>query len=310
MASGTPGPVRVRGRWRRAVWGGVLSLALPGLGQVYARSWTLGLALLCVQFGLGAAAFGLTRAEPSPDAVLLFVLLVSAAALFHLGCAVDAARRIRNGAEAPPFRWFRSTWIAAGAAIALNLGIGAVLPAGWRTFSIPSSSAMPSLLVGDTVVADTRHGAAVPEYGDTIVFKLPRDPRIDYIKRVVGLPGDRIQMIGGQLVINGQTAARQPDGVLEWTDGGKPLTLQRYIETLPGGMRHPILKFADDQPLDNTPLFVVPDGHVFTLGDNRDNSLDSRVLSRVGYVPIGNIVGRAITVVWAQDRSRIGTVVP
>jgi signal peptidase I len=139
------------------------------------------------------------------------------------------------------------------------------------------------------------------------VFKLPRDPSMDYIKRIVGLPGDRIQMKGGQLFINGVQVPRRPDGDFI-TDGdeGPRMMLKRYIETLPASegsepKQHFILKADDNQPLDNTQEYKVPDGMVFAMGDNRDNSLDSRVLNAVGFIPVENLVGRAEFLFFSVD---------
>jgi signal peptidase I len=125
------------------------------------------------------------------------------------------------------------------------------------------------------------------------VFKLPRDTGIDYIKRIIGLPGDRIQMKEGQLYINGAEVQRIPAGEYTATGEGPPVLLKRYIEVLPNGVRHYILKASDEGPLDNTSEYKVPPNDVFAMGDNRDNSLDSRVMNAVGYIPVENLVGRA-----------------
>jgi signal peptidase I len=135
-----------------------------------------------------------------------------------------------------------------------------------------------------------------PQRGDVIVFKLPRDPSVDYIKRVVGLPGDRIQVRDSVLYINDQPVKREriEDYVSE--EGGVPLRQLQYIETLPNGVRHRIIQISENGPLDNTDVYVVPAGHFFMMGDNRDNSLDSRVAEArggVGFVPAENLVGRA-----------------
>ena len=187
-------------------------------------------------------------------------------------------------------------------------------------FNIPSGSMIPTLLVGDFLfVAKYSYGysrysfpfgfppfegrifGSLPKRGDVAVFKLPRDNSTDYIKRIVGLPGDRIQMKEGRLYINGDELPRDPDGDYTATGDGPPMLLRRYIETLPNGVKHPILKADDNQPLDNTQEYHVPDGYVFAMGDNRDNSLDSRVLNAVGYVPVDNLVGRAEFIFFSID---------
>ncbi len=187
-------------------------------------------------------------------------------------------------------------------------------------FNIPSGSMIPTLLVGDYLfVSKFSYGYSrfslpfspplfsgrifgrVPDRGDVAVFKLPRDNSTDYIKRIVGLPGDRIQMRGGQLYINGAIVPREPAGTYVADGDGTQMMLKRYIETLPNGVKHPILKASDDGPLDNTQEYKVPEGNVFAMGDNRDNSLDSRVLNAVGFVPIENLVGRAEFIFFSAD---------
>lgn len=181
-------------------------------------------------------------------------------------------------------------------------------------FNIPSGSMKPTLLVGDylfvnkpaygysqhsfpfsAVPIEGRVGptASKPRRGDVIVFKLPSNPRIDYIKRVVGLPGEQVQVINGELFINRERVPRKPLGIRQVENGGRMVPMVEYIETLPGNVKHRIYEESDNKALDNTQEFVVPEGHYFVMGDNRDNSQDSRVQSLVGFVPYENIVGRA-----------------
>ena len=123
-----------------------------------------------------------------------------------------------------------------------------------------------------------------------VVFKLPRDNSTDYIKRVVGLPGDELQMIAGVLHITGAPVERET--VDQWVDDDG-IRYDRFRETLPNGITYMTLDRDPNGPEDNTQLYQVPEGHYFMMGDNRDNSQDSRVLSAVGYVPFENLVGRA-----------------
>lgn len=191
----------------------------------------------------------------------------------------------------------------------------------FEPFNIPSGSMIPTLLVGDYLFVSkfsygySRHSlplspdlgqgriwGAMPERGDVAVFKYPRDNATDYIKRIIGLPGDRIQVIRGVLHINGEPVKRELVGDFVAEGDGPRLRMRRFKETLPGGRSHFILEFSDDQPSDNTPEFVVPDGHVFAMGDNRDNSQDSR-FPDVGFIPFDNLVGRAEILFFSTDGS-------
>jgi signal peptidase I len=190
----------------------------------------------------------------------------------------------------------------------------------FEPFNIPSGSMVPTLLIGDYVFVSkfsygySRYSMPLspdlfsgrifyrePQRGDVAVFRLPRDPSVDYIKRIIGLPGDTVQMKDGQLYINGKEVARKADGGYLYTGDGPAVEARRYTETLPNGVAHHILKFGDDEPLDNTPLYKVPPGHIFAMGDNRDDSEDSRVMDAVGFVPIENLVGHAEMVFFSVD---------
>jgi signal peptidase I len=143
-----------------------------------------------------------------------------------------------------------------------------------------------------------------PERGDVVVFKLPTDNSTDYIKRVIGLPGDRIQMKAGNLYINDQLVPRKRiQDYLYQEVNGTVTPLAQYIETLPSGRQHLIIKMGDNGPLDNTAVYNVPPDEYFMMGDNRDNSQDSRVLSAVGYVPAQNLIGRAQFIFFSTDGS-------
>ena len=172
----------------------------------------------------------------------------------------------------------------------------------FEPFRIPSSSMMPTLLIGDFIfvnkftyglrlpVINTKILAVgEPERGDVVVFRLPSDPSTNYIKRLVGLPGDRVDYVNRRLYINGEPVGREPKG--KYDGIGQPGATV-YLETL-GGLDHDILLMPGRGSLEGT--FVVSEGHFFMMGDNRDNSRDSRYPG-VGLVPEQNIVGKAVRI--------------
>lgn len=186
----------------------------------------------------------------------------------------------------------------------------------FQPFNIPSGSMKDTLLIGDYIfVSKYSYGysrysfpfapdmfrgrifSAKPERGDIAVFKLPRDPSVDYVKRVIGLPGDKIQMIDGVLNINGIAVPKvRLEDEIATDEFGQTTRVARYRETLPNGVSYTVLDLDPHGFFDNTQVFDVPPDHYFMMGDNRDNSTDSRVLGAVGYVPLENFVGRAAMV--------------
>jgi signal peptidase I len=172
----------------------------------------------------------------------------------------------------------------------------AALPNLFRQLRIASGSQIPTLLAGDQVFysnferlyprQDVRHG-------DMVAFRLPKDKSTIYSERVVGLPGDRVQMIDGLLHLNGVPVKRERVDDYIDSESGSQQPIKRWRETLPNGVSYETLDLQDGWLLDNTQVYTVPVGHFFGMGDNRDNSTDSRVLSAVGYVPFDNLVGRA-----------------
>ena len=183
----------------------------------------------------------------------------------------------------------------------------------FEPFSIPSGSMKPTLLVGDYLFVNKpaygysrysfpfglaplqgRVWEGEPKRGDVVVFKLPTNTYVDYIKRVIGMPGDTVQVMRGRLYINGELVHREAIGHKQVSNvEGHEYNVIEYLETLPGGATHSIYEESDMKSLDNTPLYTVPEGHYFMMGDNRDHSQDSRVRHAVGFVPFENFVGRA-----------------
>ena len=210
---------------------------------------------------------------------------------------------------------FIKTIIIAGA---LALGFRSLL---FEPFNIPSGSMIPTLLVGDYLFVskysygysrysfplslapfDGRIFEMPPERGDVAVFRQPQNETIAFIKRIVGLPGDRIQVVNGVLRINDVAVKRDRKGFATASDGYNVIRFAVYQETLPNGKSYMIQERSDDDLLDNTNVFLVPEGHYFMIGDNRDNSRDSRTTS-VGMVPAENLVGRAERLFFSHNSS-------
>lgn len=193
-----------------------------------------------------------------------------------------------------------------------------------EAYYVPSGSMLPSLLIGDQLLVTkypygySRYSLPVPlapasqerllgklpQRGDVVVFRLPRDPSQTYVKRVVGLPGDRVQMREGRLWLNGKMMPLRPAGLgpME-TESGVVVTAPRYVETL-GGREHSIFKLRWSGELDNTQEFVVGQDQLFVMGDNRDDSADSRIAPAaggVGLVPVENLVGRVDAIIGSWD---------
>ena len=182
----------------------------------------------------------------------------------------------------------------------------------FQPFTIPSGSMIPSLLVGDYLfvskysygysnysipfnpkIIEKRVFSKYPKRGDVAVFKLPTNTKVDYIKRIIGLPGDKIQVVNGKLIINGKKLKLEKSDNFNYTDRrGNDIIIPRYKEYIDENV-HDIIDILSNSKGDNTQIYIVPEGHYFMMGDNRDNSLDSRFMSQVGYVPYENLVGKA-----------------
>lgn len=207
-----------------------------------------------------------------------------------------------------------------------TLGVAIVIAMGFRSFlfepfNIPSGSMIPTLLVGDylfvskysygysrysfpfgAVPFDGRALAGDPERGDVVVFRLPSNVSVDYIKRIVGLPGDTVQLKDGSLYINETLIKRQSLGKKMISLGYRDVEVEEFEEVMDNGKSYVIREFSNSDQMDNTPLFKVPEGHYFMMGDNRDRSKDSR-FADVGYVPYENLIGRAEFMFFSVDQS-------
>jgi signal peptidase I len=196
----------------------------------------------------------------------------------------------------------------------------------FEPFNIPSGSMIPTLQVGDYLFVwkpsygfsrfsfpfsphlfDGRILYSAPRRGDVAVFRFTRDTSVDYIKRIVGLPGDKVQVRDGRLFLNGVEVPRTEEGDYVAVDEHRnELQGRLYSETLPGSngrapVVHPILRLTDEGMQNNTPEYTVPAGYFFAMGDNRDDSADSRFMDDLGYVPIENLVGRAEMIFFSFD---------
>ena len=210
---------------------------------------------------------------------------------------------------------FVKTILIAGA---LALGFRSLL---FEPFNIPSGSMIPTLLVGDYLFVskysygysrysfpfgvapiDGRIFESQPERGDVAVFRQPKNETVAFIKRIVGLPGDRIQVTDGVLRINDAPVNRSKKGIATATDGYNVIKFVVYEETLPNGRSFVTQERSDNDMLDNTSVYEVPPGHYFMMGDNRDNSRDSRAAS-VGMVPAENLIGRADRLFFSHNGS-------
>lgn len=223
----------------------------------------------------------------------------------------------------------RSVWRGAAEICGAVLIILAAKTAIAEPFYVPSASMEPTLLIGDELVAakyaygystaslpapltlaeSGRLFGALPARGDVVVFRWPGDRSQVWVKRVIGLPGDRIALRDGQVFINGEAATLQPDGVgiAHAPDGQQQA--QRLIETLPGGREHAIFKMTDIPSLDTIAEFTVPPGRLFVMGDNRDDSADSRIPVKeggVGLLPVDDLMGRVGTIVGSFDLQMTG----
>jgi len=192
----------------------------------------------------------------------------------------------------------------------------------FEPFHIPSSSMKPNLLIGDYVfVAKYSYGYSrysfpfglplfegrfwqkdQPKRGDISVFRLPSNPKINYIKRIIGLPGDKIQMQKGHLYINGEEISKKEDGIFEDNDTAIKIEIRQFEEKISDEKNIKVLDQIYNSPQDNTQIYEVPQGYYFMMGDNRDNSQDSRFLEEVGFINEENLIGRATIIFFSSSK--------
>jgi signal peptidase I len=216
--------------------------------------------------------------------------------LFHFSCDV-ALGLWRQSQAQEAYMTGKLSVTASGCFAAVVASFTALGQPGPRVeccFAVKSESMVPTLEAGLSVAAFRYSDASQPQPGDIIAFLYEKKSSID-IKRLIGVPGDHIQMIAGALHLNGQPVKRERVDDFPYRDqSGRTISIKRWRETLPNSVQYDTLDMIDNGFYDNTPIYAVPSGHFFVMADNRDNGIDSRVLTEIGYVPFNNIIGRAV----------------
>jgi signal peptidase I len=293
------------GKRRRPWLAALLSLIAPGLGQLYNGQTRRALfffgAVTAVFLFLMATIHSELTGRSFGFLVVQFACWVLGV-LLHVTGIIDAFRQSRRLQSITP-RWFNRWYVYLAVFLLAITGQSVLTSSRWAAepFSAASDSMAPTLQDGDIFYVEKTSEAPVRR-GDVIAFRLPAQ-NADYLKRVVGLSGDTVQMRDGLLYVNGVAAARKPVG--DYADD-KGRALKRYQETMSDGPAYDIVEYSDTTRLDSTESFIVPPGHLFVLGDNRDNSQDSRV-PQVGFVLMENVIGRVTYIFWSDDLGRIGT---
>jgi signal peptidase I len=282
---------------RRSAWlAGLMSLLQPGLGQLYCGRWrAAALFYGLILSATGAGVAGLSASSPFWFAggwlILLCCLLVSVAAMID---AALGARRIREFRPVWYARWY-SCVVAFAVVVVISNIVGDMIIKNLAAYHVPAVSMAPTLRVGDYFLVQ-RGSAADVRPCDVVVFRKP-ERGVEYVKRVIALPGDRVGYIAGRLHLNGAVVPRQAIG----SDGEATI----YRETLPSGCSYLIWETSDRSVLDDLSEITVPPVTFYVLGDNRDDSIDSR-LPQFGPIHLDDYRGRAMVIYWSKDPSRIG----
>ncbi len=292
----------------------MLSYVVPGFGHILKGDFRQGLALYAVTILISVSAIVATRLiPPTPSTIVGVAAILVLASLVRLAFAIYGALlkdlpAAGTGPTQPFVRWGVGLFLLV-AQVPLASGLVPPLTYGWFAYAVPSYSNSPGLIPGEYLFIDRRKPGVMPERGDMVMFHMNYRRPVEYVARVVGIAGDRVQLRRGTLYLNGKAVPRR--FVEAFPDGSSRRSFRLYNETLPNGRVYGILQQREDGPLNDTPEFLVPPGHVFILGDNRDDSIDSRVMTgngflpAVGFVPVSGILGVARTIYWSPDSARI-----
>lgn len=292
-----------RSHWWLAAF---LSFLLPGLGQLYAGRWQRALAFVIVialfKFPISFGLWSFADLLQQPGGFWLAASIEFGIVLFRLVAIVDAAlvaRRASRGPLAAYQRWY--VYVAMLFAWNAADTVGMYYPAfGTENYSIPSGSMLPTLQIGDHVIGVVPSELNGKLTRGSVVTRVDAATGETYVRRLIGLPGDTIEMREGRLILNGTPVPTEPAGT--WRDASGN-DYDSWRETLPDGMSYLVIEKTNIGPLDTMEPITVPPGHVFLLGDNRDNSRDDRV---GGPSPIDALEAEILYVYWARDLARIG----
>lgn len=296
---------------KRRWWiAGLLSLFLPGLGQFYNTDylWAKRLFTVFIALQIVLVVTGYLISISTFAGFAIPFVFVALSVLVSLLGVVLAVFRARKFVGAQLTKWHHPAvyigCVVAAIAVPPIAGLDPMSRSETENYNIPTDAGLPNLQIGDRLVSiENAKRLFHPDRGQIWVFKSPKNSKTNFIKRIIGLPGDSVQYRQGRLYLNGKLLARE----LVRKVGVDTLPPARiFRETLPSGVSYLIREASDSGYLDNTLLFSVPTGHYFALGDNRDDSLDSRGISEIGYIPAANMRDFPTFFYWARKKSRIG----